>query len=279
MNPSIRKVLFVALLFLSGFVRSQDLVPHLAITQARCHGLYGGIEVISVSGGISPFYYSLDSISFSTNPRIGQLTDGDYVLYVRDDFGHFGSAPFSILAPEEIKVELSSSRDSVLQGEQFYLVLSIYPKNAAIDRIVWRPQQYFVENMNLINSLSINTSTIFAVEVSDTAFCIATAQKEVVVKKSQVFIPNVISLSSNTEAIFTVFGDNDVRKIRSMRIVDRYGRLVYLRKNLEPNDSTQGWNGYSRGKPVNLGVYFYQCEIEYESGQTQVFSGDLTVLK
>jgi gliding motility-associated-like protein len=255
-----------------------QLMSELQIKNARCNGLSGSIKVMHVIGGQVPYYFSLDSTHYSTNPNINHLNAGDYRLFVRDDFGHFGITNFSISQPDELKVSLTSSKLEVYPEELFELNISVTPDDAVIEDIKWRPTQHFTENQNRSNTVNILRSTTFAVEVRDTAQCVAYAQIDVKVPDSEIYFPNVISAKSTSNEIFTMYGGSQVDKIKMLRIVDRYGRTVFFKKNLFPNDTSEGWDGKSKDKPVGSGVYFYECEVEYFSGKSEVFSGDITVI-
>ena len=37
--------------------------------------------------------------------------------------------------------------------------------------------------------------------------------------------------------------------------MDRWGNLVFENENFEINDSSQGWDGNYKGKPLNPGVF------------------------
>lgn len=64
-----------------------------------------------------------------------------------------------------------------------------------------------------------------------------------------------------------------------MQIFDRWGELVFENKNFAPNAPQFGWRGKAKGKFVNPGVYVYVVEVEYIDGGTEIFSGDVTVIR
>lgn len=97
-------------------------------------------------------------------------------------------------------------------------------------------------------------------------------------KSSQVFVPNA----------FTPDGDglNDILMVRgkgiqvkSFRIFNRWGNLVFEKLNIQPNDPSQGWDGRVRGVPATPDVFVYTLEVICDSGVIQTLKGNTTILK
>jgi len=42
---------------------------------------------------------------------------------------------------------------------------------------------------------------------------------------------------------------------------------------------TEGWDGYFNNEKMQNGVYIYIVEIEFIDGETEVFKGDITLMK
>lgn len=47
----------------------------------------------------------------------------------------------------------------------------------------------------------------------------------------------------------------------------------------QPNDPTYGWDGTHRGELMNGGVYVYMAEIEFVDGVTELFKGDVLLMR
>ena len=68
-------------------------------------------------------------------------------------------------------------------------------------------------------------------------------------------------------------------RVRSLQVYDRWGGQMVLLQDFAPNDPAQGWDGRWKGQAVSPGVYVYWAEVEFADGSTEVFSGDVTVLR
>jgi CHU_C Type IX secretion signal domain len=269
---------FVVAVFCSVTDLTAQITADLSVAHARCYGLRGKLTVLNIQGGTAPFYFSLDSVSYSTNPTLPTLAAGDYTLFIRDDFGHKGVMPFTIGQPPQLSVEIIASAFTVAPNDSFILEVKVTPSTAVIESIKWRPQNIFPENINTGQPVTILQNTTFAVEVRDTNNCLATDQQEVRVHNSDLYFPNVIASRSTTNEVFTLYGASEVQIIKQMTIIDRYGKVMFYKTDMIPNDTQNGWNGRHKDKPVLPGVYFYECELEFLGGKREVFKGDVTVL-
>ncbi|RYZ00797.1 MAG: PKD domain-containing protein [Chitinophagaceae bacterium] len=93
------------------------------------------------------------------------------------------------------------------------------------------------------------------------------------------FLPNTFSPNGD--------GMNDrfyprgtgITGIRSLRIFNRWGELVYERTEFKANDPLYGWDGSFRGKKATADVYIYTCEIICSNSQVLPVKGDVTLLQ
>lgn len=95
----------------------------------------------------------------------------------------------------------------------------------------------------------------------------------------KVYFPN--AFSPNNDGIndtFNVFGQSDLIDLQSLKIFDRWGALLYDGQNILPNSST-GWDGQFRSKPLENGVYTYIAILLMEDGITRQVSGAVTLIR
>lgn len=95
-----------------------------------------------------------------------------------------------------------------------------------------------------------------------------------------VFIPNVFSPNNDgINDVFFIQSDDKVVQVKTFRIFNRWGALVFEALNFPTNDSAFGWNGKFHNKEVDAAVFIYMAEIEFINGMTKIKSGDVMVLK
>ncbi len=78
---------------------------------------------------------------------------------------------------------------------------------------------------------------------------------------SNLFIPNTFSPNSDGHNDVFYPRGKGVFTIRSFRVFNRWGDLVFERTNFQPNDITAGWNGMHKGRMASPDVYIYTLEV------------------
>lgn len=153
--------------------------------------------------------------------------------------------------------------------------------NFAPQLVHWSPG----EGLNCADCLDVFLrplqSTTYHLEVVSPDGCTLKRELEVEVKiLDQLYIPNVFS--PNGDGVNDTFGPiapGIGMGIRSLHIFNRWGQLVFDRKDLNP-DGSEGWNGMDqRNQPVADGVYLYRIELEKPGGTIEVKTGDITVIR
>jgi gliding motility-associated-like protein len=126
-----------------------------------------------------------------------------------------------------------------------------------------------------------NQTTEYAVEVRNEGECLAKDYLtiHVVCNRGTLYIPNTFSPNGD--------GMNDrfyprgkgVFMIKSFRVFNRWGELVFERLNFNPNDAGAGWDGKYKGKLLSPDVFVYVCEIVCDNNQLLNYKGDVTLLQ
>ena len=124
-------------------------------------------------------------------------------------------------------------------------------------------------------------TTTYKLTVSDSVGCQASDEITVFVEKQRrVFIPT--SFSPNDDKIndiFMIYGDNQVKQIKTFQIFNRWGIQVFEATNFQPNDAANGWDGMFQNKALLPDVFIYYAIIEYKDGKSAIFQGDVTLFK
>jgi gliding motility-associated-like protein len=93
------------------------------------------------------------------------------------------------------------------------------------------------------------------------------------------FIPN--TFSPNGDGVNDVFyprGDN-LSNIQSMRIFNRWGQLVFEKRDFPANSASAGWDGTFNGRPAPVDVYVYTIEVVCDNAQVIALNGNLTLVR
>jgi gliding motility-associated-like protein len=96
--------------------------------------------------------------------------------------------------------------------------------------------------------------------------------------ESHIYIPN--AFTPNGDALnntFTIRGSG-VKQVTSFAVFNRWGELVFEKKNFLPGDAGAAWNGKFRGMNVPAGSYVYLASFQCASGQVFLKKGTVTVI-
>ena len=126
-------------------------------------------------------------------------------------------------------------------------------------------------------------NTLYSLKIQDTNGCLLEDSVWVLVKKADGawYVPNVIRpASSDLNGWFTLFASpNYVAEIQQLEIFDRWGNLVFARKNFPPNAPEMGWDGTQSGKMLDPAVFVWHAVLVLNDGSTEQVRGDVTVLR
>lgn len=141
------------------------------------------------------------------------------------------------------------------------------------------------------NSLSCNNcpqpvsntkfTTDYIISTLDSNGCAANDTVRVIVlcQGATIFFPNAFSPNGDgSNDMFFVRGSG-LDRVKSLRIFNRWGEVVFEAKDFPVNNSSYGWNGQAKGRQPQPGVYIYQAEVFCENGEVMRFEGNVALIK
>lgn len=144
----------------------------------------------------------------------------------------------------------------------------------------WTPSTHLSCNDCPNPTTTVSTNATYTLTVTNSFGCIVSDEVSILstCKGAQVFVPNA----------FTPDGDglNDVLMIRgsgvtikTFRVFNRWGVLIFERLNFSPNEIRNGWDGKVRGVLAHPDVYVYTAEVICDNGVIYTYKGNTTILK
>ena len=128
---------------------------------------------------------------------------------------------------------------------------------------------------------SMTVTTIYTVVGTSIHGCIATDSVRILLycDNSQMFIPN--SFTPNGDGENDVFYPRGVgiKSVKSFRIYNRWGELLFERNGIDLNDKSNAWDGSYKGQAAHPDVYVYVVEAQCYTGDDIFIKGDVTIIR
>jgi hypothetical protein len=263
----------------SLFVRQVDLTGTAGWTDPVCYGdSTGTVTVQSIKGGVGPIRFSLDNGPDQNTPVLTHLSAGDHRLILSDSLNCRFPIPFLLVNPPQDKVFLEDDR-TFFPGDSVLLSSSENFKPVAFK---WSPAAR-LSCANCAQTLaSPSETTTYLLTAKDSLGCTAVDSITLTkVPRLDVYGPNIFkpdftqNLANN---YFTVFASSSAVMVRRMEIYDRWGDLIFSRKDLPPGDPGLRWDGTGiRGKRMETGVYVWLAEVAFFDGAVRTYNGNVTL--
>ncbi|PPK88869.1 gliding motility-associated-like protein [Neolewinella xylanilytica] len=272
----------------AGCIRSEfftltepdSLTVTTATTFADCAIEDSGVLTVTASGGAPPYTYRIDGGDPQTAPVFRDLSSGTYSVEVQDSRGCAPVvATVTVTTPTPFTVELADEQVISL-GDSLLLELRVLGVSPETGRAVWTPAESlsypFGEGSTTVRARPART-TRYQVTYTSSEGCSQTAETLVVVDESvRIYVPSAFSPNGDgTNDELLVYPGPSVQRVRSFRVHDRWGGLVYE----WTGEAGTGWDGRVGDQTLNPGTFFYLVESELVNGRTISTAGSVTLIR
>ncbi|HYF30311.1 MAG TPA: PKD domain-containing protein [Chitinophagaceae bacterium] len=124
-------------------------------------------------------------------------------------------------------------------------------------------------------------TTKYTLEVANQGGCVTRDDVTlfVVCVEGNLFMPN--TFSPNGDGMNDVFypRGKGIYGVKSFRVFNRWGEMVFEQGNFQTNDITKGWNGTYKGKLASQDVYVYTIDVVCENNQVFSFKGNIALIR
>jgi hypothetical protein len=211
------------------------------------------------------------------------ISGGDHIITYVDKNNCEFSDTINIPEPTELTVIFNPKEIEISLGESTDLIPTInnfFP----VKKYTWTPVDSLTRKDTSFTSADPTQTIRYKLVVEDIKGCVGSGEVTVVVDPNRdVYIPNIFmtGTSSNLNFAFNVNVGPSVKRVNFMQVYNRWGELMYERKDFLPvfGDLGEGWDGRYRGDFVNPGVYIYVAEVTFLDGRVLLYRGDVTVVR
>lgn len=242
-----------------------------------CNGDPTGSVTLAGSGGTEPYVFAIDDRAFQPAETFTNLPAGTYNFTIEDAQGCRDAVQASITQPPALTVEAGPDQTVELG---YSVNLSALANEAGV-AFSWTPPDGLSCTDCPSPSVMPAVPTVYTVQVINGDNCTATDSLSINVTVNRpLYIPTAFSPNGDGfNDNFTVFGGPGARVIRTLRVFDRWGNLVFEAQNVPLGQEQYGWDGRFNGEPLSPGVFTYLAEVEFIDDVVVLEEGDVTIVR
>jgi len=249
-------------------------IDEVLVANAACGEDNGRIEIVAM-GGIPPFFYEINDLGNVTDPVFTDLAAGTYNVRAADASGCFAEATVTLVDTPPVTIELQNQQSASCLEEDGEITLAFSGGSGPL-RLSQNGATIGAEEK--IMALAAGT---YQYILSDSLGCAGSLTVNLGAGNCPFYFPNIFS--PNLDGVNDYFVPQGVSssdaQILRLQIYDRWGGLVFEQGSGLLEDPKYRWDGRRLGEDLSQGIYVYFMEAQYADGTTEVFSGDVMLLR
>lgn len=240
----------------------------------------GQIFIEQAKGGFGNLSFAIDDGDPQAEPFFEHLPGGMHQVLAIDSLGCTLALPITLTYPPRFELLLGED----LQIMACDTVALEWISNEPAYGFQWLPGEGLSCNDCPYPVAMPLRSTLYTLAASNSVGCRSSDSLFIkVFPRLEVYAPNIFlgaPDNSGPNNFFTLFTTKSAVMVRRLEIFDRWGELVFHRRDLPPGSEELHWDGSDfRGKLPTTGVYTWLAEIEFTDGTTHAYHGDMLLLR
>ncbi len=124
-------------------------------------------------------------------------------------------------------------------------------------------------------------NTTYRAQVMNQGGCIATDNVTLFVfcNNANIYMPDLFSPNGDGKNDYFYPRGHGIYTIKSLRIFNRWGEMIFERTNFLANDQSKAWDGTHKGQPAPSDVYVYTIEVVCNTGAQMMYGGNVMLLR
>lgn len=224
--------------------------------------------------------YGANSYEWSSGEKTESIivyAEGDYQVTVTTNCDQtIGTASVTM---DEISLELG--KNQTIERGEIVNIKPNYTSHSHIKSFSWQTTSAQALDCHSCKNLTLQpwSDTEVRLMMENGSGCQTNDHFLLKVKDVKSYTPNVFSPNGDNLNDTFYFQGNLPFNIAQFQIFDRWGNLVYQKKNSIANQAKDGWDGTQNGQDCSVGVYLWTAIIAYKNGQQKTLSGDVTLVR
>lgn len=252
-----------------------------AMSNSNGDTLCKGSAVRLYASGASTYVWSpstgLNSTTSAT-PLASPSTTTAYRVIGTDDKSCFKDTGFVTVKVYPIPTVEAGQDKTINIGQTVELKPIV---SADVSTAIWSPTQSIVQTNFPNVTVKPKETTEYTLEVRNAGGCKSRDHVTifVVCNGANIFIPNTFSPNGDgANDIFYPRGTG-LFSIKTLRIFNRWGEVVFEKNGFAPNDASAGWNGTFKGLKLTPDVYVYTVDIICDNSTTLILKGNVALIQ
>ncbi len=241
----------------------------LEVTQIQCKGALGSILVKSVTGGATPYKYSLNGSTPTTNNAFNDLFQGVYTVVVTDNNGCTFSKSVQIQGSLTELKDCDAGKDTtIFFGDN----VTLNAIKGTGNKFYWSPGN-FLSDSSLLSPIAFPNYTTTYTFTSRTAEGCTCTDRVTVRVIPLIKIPNTFTPNGDGKNDIWIIENTDKYTDVELNVFNRWGDKVYYVKNYVAGNE---WDGGS----LPEATYYYVLRFK-NPGDSRYFeyTGGITIIR
>lgn len=255
--------------------------PVIAISSTLCTG------VVTFAGSLTTA--QTDSVSWAWDLGNGQTAKAQNVS------GTFKPGPYNVKLKTSIPFGCSDTTSASIVVNPLpeikgpaeistpvgFPIAIPFTYSSNVNTWVWSP----TDHLDCSNCANPTATLIFkeqyTVTVTDANSCSNSANIliKTICNDKNYFLPNTFSPNGDGVNDYFYPRGTSIYNIQSLRVFNRWGQMVFERKNFPANAQNMGWDGNFNGRPAPADAYVYIAEVICENAEVVALHGDVTLIR
>jgi gliding motility-associated-like protein len=150
-----------------------------------------------------------------------------------------------------------------------------------IESWLWKPDKDLSCTTCPSAIVQVKTDITYVVKATNYFGCSGTDSINIKVfcTDAQVYIPNAFTPDNDGYNDIFMIRATGIQQVKSFRIFNRWGALIFEKINFKPNDPNFAWDGTIRGRTSSAEVFVYTVEVICDEGTPYFYKGNVSLLK
>ena len=152
--------------------------------------------------------------------------------------------------------------------------------SADVTEVTWSPTTGLFRNIYPGITVKPNEATEYTVEAKNPGGCKAQDKVAIFVicNGANVFMPNTFSPNSDGSNDLFYPRGSGLFRVKSLRIFNRWGEVVYQKYGFNANDPASAWDGRHKGVRLTPDVFVWTMEVLCDNNQVLVLKGNVAII-